>query len=201
MARKGVQFLPKLRLGTRLRENRYRNDVLKLIRKKLRVLAMANSHTLTETNRSAVPPEVCGMAQAADLIGDRWTMLILREALFGVTRFDAIREDLGCPRTVLSGRLKRLCEAEVLMKRPYKEPGRRTREQYVLTRKGMDLALPMIALMQWGEKHCLEGEGAAEILERRTGSLCRVSLVNESGTPVKIGETALQLKDEGRAAA
>lgn len=162
---------------------------------------MTNSHTLSETNRSAVAPEQCGMAQAADLIGDRWTLLILREALFGVTRFDAIREDLGCPRTVLSGRLKRLCDAEILTKRPYKEPGRRTREQYVLTRKGVDLALPMIALMQWGEKHCLGGEGAAEILERRTGGVCRVSLVNEGGAPVKIGETALQVKQERRAAA
>ena len=115
-----------------------------------------------------VDPDACGLAHAANLIGDRWTMLILREALFGVTRFDAIQNDIGCPRTILSGRLKRLVEAGVLMRRAYKEPGQRTRYQYVLTRQGVDLALPMIALMQWGEKYCLEGVPGAEIVERAT---------------------------------
>lgn len=148
-----------------------------------------------------VPKESCGMAQAAELVGDRWTMLILREALFGVTRFDAIQHDLGCPRTILSGRLRKLCDAEILTKRPYKEPGQRMREQYVLTRKGVDLALPMIALMQWGEQYCLDTEPFAEIVERRTGDACRVSLVNEAGAPVKVGETALQIRTRTKAAA
>ena len=139
-----------------------------------------------------VDRDVCGLARAADLIGDRWTMLILREALFGVTRFDAIQNDIGCPRTILSGRLKRLVEAGVLTRRAYKEPGQRTRYQYVLTRKGVDLALPMIALMQWGEKYCLDGAPGAEIVERATGAPARVSLVNESGAPISAGETTLR---------
>jgi len=150
---------------------------------------------------AVVPKESSGMAQAAELIGHRWSMLILREALFCVTRFDSIQNDLGCPRTILSGRLKRLCDAEILTKRPYKEPGQRAREQYVLTRKGVDLALPMIALMQWGEKYCLDTEPMAEIIERRTGAACRVSLVNDAGAPVKVGETALQVRSEAKAAA
>lgn len=139
-----------------------------------------------------VDPDACGLARAADLIGDRWTMLILREALFGVTRFDAIQNDIGCPRTILSGRLKRLVEAGVLTRRAYKEPGQRTRYQYVLTRQGVDLALPMIALMQWGEKYCLDGAPGAEIVERATGAPARVSLVNEHGAPISAGETALR---------
>lgn len=139
-----------------------------------------------------VDPSACGMARAADLIGDRWTMLILREALFGVTRFDAIQQDIGCPRTILSGRLKRLVEEGVLTRRAYKEPGQRTRYQYVLTRKGVDLALPMIALMQWGEKYCLDGAPGAEIVERKTGAPARVSLVNQRGAPIAAGETTLR---------
>lgn len=143
-------------------------------------------------NDGPVDPEACGLARAANLIGDRWTMLILREALFGVTRFDAIQNDIGCPRTILSGRLKRLVDEEVLTRRAYKEPGQRTRYQYVLTRKGVDLALPMIALMQWGEKHCLDGEPGAEIVERATGAPARVSLVNHTGAPISAGETTLR---------
>ena len=142
--------------------------------------------------QTPVDPDACGMARAAELIGDRWTMLILREALFGVTRFDAIQNDIGCPRTILSGRLKRLVGAGVLTRRAYKEPGQRTRYQYVLTRKGVDLALPMIALMQWGEKYCLDGAPGAEIVERATGAAARVSLVNEAGAPISAGETMLR---------
>ncbi|MHA7871255.1 MAG: winged helix-turn-helix transcriptional regulator, partial [Hyphococcus sp.] len=85
---------------------------------------------------SSVPLHQCGMARAADLIGDRWTLLIIREALYGVTRFDAMQAELGAPRTVLSSRLKKLCVAGVMTRRPYKEPGQRRRHQYVLTSKG-----------------------------------------------------------------
>ncbi len=152
----------------------------------------AHSVTAHSSDEGPVDPEACGLARAADLIGDRWTLLILREALFGVTRFDAIQNDIGCPRTILSGRLKRLVEAGVLTRRAYKEPGQRTRYQYVLTTKGVDLALPMIALMQWGEKHCLEGDPAAEIVERASGAPARVSLVNEKGAPISAGETTLR---------
>lgn len=147
------------------------------------------AHTADE---SVVDRESCGMARATELIGDRWTMLILREALFGVTRFDDIQKNLNCPRTILSGRLKRLVATGVLTRRSYKEPGQRTRSQYVLTMKGVDLALPMIALMQWGDKYCLDGGPAAEIVERRTGAPCRVSLVNGSGAPIGVGETTLR---------
>lgn len=156
------------------------------------VISQDNELHASASDSGPVDPDACGLARAADLIGDRWTLLILREALFGVTRFDAIQNDIGCPRTILSGRLKRLVEAGVLMRRAYKEPGQRTRYQYVLTQKGVELALPMIALMQWGEKHCLDCTPGAEIVERATGAPARVSLVNHSGAPISAGETALR---------
>lgn len=136
------------------------------------------------------------MARAADLIGDRWTLLIIREALYGVTRFDAIQADLGAPRTVLSSRLKKLCDAGVMTKRPYKEPGQRRRMQYVLTSKGVDLALPLIALMQWGDRHLQAGAPAAEIVERASGAACRVGLISNAGAPVDIGATQFRLTRE-----
>ncbi len=141
-----------------------------------------------------LPRSECGMARAADLLGDRWTLLVVREALYGVTRFDAMQADLGAPRSVLSARLKHLCETGVMTKRPYKKPGERQRHQYVLTSKGVELALPLMGLMQWGDKHLRDGDPRAQIVERHSGTPCQVGLVNEQGTPVSIGKTTLKFQ-------
>ena len=135
----------------------------------------------------------CGMASAVNIIGDRWTLLIIREALYGVTRFDAMQSDLCVPRTVLSGRLKKLCDAGILKQRRYKEPGQRARHQYVLTSKGVDLALPMMALMQWGDTHCKDGNGTALMTDRKTGAACHVGLVREDGAAIDTGAVQFQV--------
>jgi len=155
---------------------------------------MAYADGDTGDDITPTPRARCGMARAADLIGDRWTLLIIREALYGVTRFDAMQADLGIPRTVLSGRLKKLCEIGVFQTRPYKKDGQRARHQYVLTAMGVELALPMIALMQWGEKHFNESGAVAEIVERRSGAPCHVGLVTDAGAPIAIGSAQLRLK-------
>ena len=74
----------------------------------------------------------CPIGRAGDLLGDRWTLLILRDATAGITRFDAFRENLGIADNILSGRLARLVEAGVLAKVPYRD-GNRTRQEYRLT--------------------------------------------------------------------
>jgi len=140
-----------------------------------------------------LPRKTCSMARAVELIGDRWTLLIIREALYGVTRFDAMQADLGAPRSVLSGRLRLLCDSGVMTKRPYKKPGQRLRHQYVLTLKGVELALPLIALMQWGDKHLRAGTPPAQIVTRKSGSPCRVGLINDMGVAVDIGETKFRV--------
>lgn len=157
-------------------------------------MAYADGDQPEKKNGAPVPLTECGMARAADMIGDRWTLLIIREALYGVTRFDAMQADLDAPRTVLSGRLKKLCEIGVMKKRPYKEPGQRMRHQYVLTSTGVDLALPLIALMQWGDRHLREDAPLAEIVERKTGAPCRVGLITEDGAPVEIGATQFRIR-------
>ncbi len=165
---------------------------------------MAYADGETETKRAlheSIPRESCGMAMAADLIGDRWILLIIRAALYGVTRFDALQADLGAPRTVLAGRLKGLCEAGVLQKRPYKEPGQRRREQYVLTSKGVELAMPLMALMQWGDKHLRCDPPPAEVVDRRTGAPCHVGLVTDKGEPVEISNVKFRLSAPQKAAA
>lgn len=144
--------------------------------------------------QKSVPLDRCGMAQAARLLGDKWTLLVVREALYGVTRFDAMQTELALPRSVLSDRLKRLVEAGVLKRRPYKENGKRVRHQYVLTPMGVDLALPLMALMQWGEKHLLSAPAVAEIVRRNGGEPLRVGLATAEGKPAALHEAQFRLK-------
>src|ERR1700728_2639227 len=94
----------------------------------------------------------CPIGRAGDLLGDRWTLLILRDATAGITRFDAFRENLGIADNILSARLARLVEAGVLVKVPYRD-GNRTRHEYRLTQAGADLLPLLRALADWGARY------------------------------------------------
>lgn len=155
-------------------------------------MAYADGHVAEQALSGAPSLERCGLAAAINLVGDRWALLIIREALYGVTRFDEMHAELGLPRTVLSNRLKKLVDSGVLLRRPYKEAGQRTRHQYVLTSKGIDLALPLMALMQWGEKHVLSGSKSVGIISRRTGKPLHLGLVDNAGSTAPL--TDMQFK-------
>ncbi|WP_300377688.1 helix-turn-helix domain-containing protein [Henriciella sp.] len=103
------------------------------------------------SRKSPVSPERCNLARAVNEIGDRWTLLILRSALYGLRRFDDFQSELGTPRTILSGRLRSLVETGLLEKKMYKVEGKRARPEYVLTEKGEALRPVLIALTQWGD--------------------------------------------------
>jgi DNA-binding HxlR family transcriptional regulator len=92
----------------------------------------------------------CSVANTVDLVGDRWTVLILRDAFLGVRRFDEFQNDLGIARNVLADRLQHLVEAEVLKTRQYEEHP--PRDEYLLTEKGKDLFDVLIALWKWGDR-------------------------------------------------
>ncbi len=104
-------------------------------------------------HRAPVPLAECALARAIRAIGDGWTLLILREALCGVERFDAMQDDLGIPRSVLAERLSKLLAEGILEQQPYREPGRRQRNGYVLTEKGRALTSALVALREWSEAH------------------------------------------------
>ncbi len=91
----------------------------------------------------------CSIAQTLDVVGDPWTLLIVRDALFGTTRFEDFRRSLGIPRATLTTRLDTLVEHGVMDRRRYQE--RPERHEYVLTEKGRDLRRVMISLLQWGD--------------------------------------------------
>ncbi|WP_020126022.1 winged helix-turn-helix transcriptional regulator [Streptomyces sp. 303MFCol5.2] len=103
--------------------------------------------------------ENCPVQRTLDVIGEKWTLLILRDAVNGVRRFDDFHRHIGLSEAVLSDRLRKLTAAGVLRTAPYQEPGSRPRNEYRLTRKGWDLWPVLMALSQWGEAYTLDAEG------------------------------------------
>ena len=99
----------------------------------------------------------CSIARTLGVIGDRWTMLVLREAFFGVRRFEEIQRNLGVARNILADRLGRLTDHGILDRQRYQE--RPERFEYRLTEKGLDLYDPIVALMRWGDTHMADPNG------------------------------------------
>jgi DNA-binding HxlR family transcriptional regulator len=107
--------------------------------------------------------QLCNVAAALEVIGERWSLLIVRELFLGVRRFDEMQADLGIARNVLQTRLTRLLDEGVLEKRLYQE--RPPRHEYFLTEKGLDLWPTMVALMSWGDTHAPRASGPPVLLE------------------------------------
>jgi DNA-binding HxlR family transcriptional regulator len=98
-------------------------------------------------------PDPCSIARTLELVGEKWSLLVLREVFSGVRRFDDLRRRTGAPRQVLSARLTTLVDAGVLRRHPYQEPGQRTRYEYRLTPAGMDLYPVLVSLLRWGDRY------------------------------------------------
>lgn len=107
----------------------------------------------------------CSIARSLELIGERWTLLIIRDAFLGIRRFDDLQRSLGIARNVLQGRLERLIEGGILERVRYQE--RPERFEYRLTEKGVDLWPVVVSLLHWGDKHVAGEAGPPVILEHR----------------------------------
>jgi DNA-binding HxlR family transcriptional regulator len=97
--------------------------------------------------------EGCSLSTTLEVVGERWTFLILREALTGVTRFTDFRDHLGLAANLLTTRLNKLVEFGIMRRREYQDTGARTRAAYHLTDVGRELSLVIAALQQWGDRH------------------------------------------------
>ena len=128
--------------------------------------------------------ENCSVARTLEVIGERWTMLVLREAFFRVRRFEDFQRNTGAARNILSDRLRRLVDHGILERRQYQE--RPPRFEYRLTEKGVDLYPVLVSLMQWGDKHAPGEMGPPVLLEHRTcGNVTTPALVcSECGEPL-----------------
>lgn len=97
--------------------------------------------------------ERCPIARSLDVLGEKWTLMIVRDAVGGSTRFSQFQQNLGIPREVLTARLASLVDGGVLERTTYKPEGARAREEYVLTDAGRDLSLVLLALGGWADRH------------------------------------------------
>src|SRR5215470_9638176 len=129
--------------------------------------------------RSPVAARHCNLARSFELIRDRWTLLILRSALYGVRRFDDFEAELDVARSVLSNRLAGLVERGIMERRGYREEGQRARIEYPLTKMGQALSLPFIAMTQWADKWLGDGTSPLTLRSKSTGQKLSVALVDE----------------------
>ena len=109
----------------------------------------------------------CSVQRTLDLVGDRWSLLILREAFNGVRRFDDLADHLGVSESVLARRLRALVDGGVLERHAYRPAGERTRHDYRLTERGLELLPVVVALMQWGDRHLADPEGGSWTVTHR----------------------------------
>jgi DNA-binding HxlR family transcriptional regulator len=123
---------------------------------------------LAAMRATEIAEQRCSIARPAALLGDRWTLVILRQAFNGVKRFEDFQETLGISRSLLSERLNRLVEAGVLRREPYKDSVR-TRDRYRLTEMGLDLYPVLMALRQWGDRYLADDFPPADIRHRGCG--------------------------------
>ncbi|MEV7996169.1 helix-turn-helix domain-containing protein [Streptomyces sp. NPDC086077] len=134
----------------------------------------------------------CSIGRALEIIGDRWNLLILREALNGETRYSEFRDRLHVASDVLTQRLGVLVEGGVLEKRPYREAGARSRMAYHLTPAGRELVVLFGALQQWGDQHCPHPDGPLVRRGSRTsGHTLRVAFVDEQGKEAPLDDVDL----------
>jgi DNA-binding HxlR family transcriptional regulator len=141
--------------------------------------------------------QTCSIARTLEVIGERWTMLIVRDIFLGLRRFDDIQADLGIARNVLAARLERLVETGVLEKAPYQEHP--LRHEYRLTDKGRDLWPVLVELVQWGDRHAPGPDGPPVVYRHRgcggalgSGRVCGAcgAVVERRGVVVEAGPGA-----------
>ena len=125
--------------------------------------------------------EPCPVARTADLLGDRWSLLIVRDAFDGMRRFGDFQRNLGAARNILSDRLRKLVEAGILQTQPASDGT--AYQEYVLSPKGQQLFPLVVALRQWGERHLFEpGEPHSLLIDKRNGqSIPRMHPLDQNG--------------------
>ncbi len=135
--------------------------------------------------------QTCSVARTLEIIGERWTLLIVRDALLGLRRFEDFQESLGIARNVLADRLHRLVEHGILERVRYQE--RPERFDYRLTERGRELHTVVLALMHWGDRHLAGPEGLPRLTEHAGcgGSVVEQHACSACGRVLEAGDVAL----------
>jgi len=114
------------------------------------------------------PVDVCGIFKITEILNDRWTILLLREAFYGVTKFNDFLENTGISKQVLTDRLKHLVQLEIFELSIYKEVGVRERKEYLLTKKGKSLNIVLLAMLESGGNFIEEGKDVVKVFDKST---------------------------------
>ena len=131
----------------------------------------------------------CSIARTLQILGEKWTLLIIRESFYGATRFEQFHRVLQCPRNLLSERLSGLVEAGIFERSEYREPGSRTRHEYHLTARGLELIPILLALMHWGDRHEADPQGPPVVARHAgCGKDLRIAIVCEKGHEARVPE-------------
>jgi DNA-binding HxlR family transcriptional regulator len=131
---------------------------------------------------SAYDSDACSIARTLALIGDRWTLLVLRDVANGVRRFDELAGHLGIARNILTTRLARLEQAGLVERRAYRESGARERHEYRLSAPGRELIPILLAFMQWGDRNLAGPDGPPALVRHAAcGAPIKVTLTCENG--------------------
>ncbi len=132
------------------------------------------------------------MALAADILGERWGLLILREVFYGVACFEDMRLDLGIPPATLRKRLAEFEDASILERVNYQAPNDRPRQGYRLTEAGRELGLIFLSLRQWGDEWLRATPPVSDLVDRQTGRRLEVALVDKQGETVPLAQSHLR---------
>jgi DNA-binding HxlR family transcriptional regulator len=127
----------------------------------------------------------CSIARSLEVLGEKWTLLVVRDALAGSTRFTEFQQSLGIAKNLLADRLETLVEAGVLDRRAYRENGSRERSEYVLTDSGRELIYVIAAFIAWGDEHRPTKLGPTRIIrDSETDDVLHLAFVNDAGVEV-----------------
>jgi len=142
-------------------------------------------------HQSPIHVSHCTLAASFDFLGDRWSLLIVRSALFGVRRFEDFHTELAVPRTVLAARLKRLVATGIMTRQQYRVAGSRPRAEYLLTEMGEALRLPFLAMRQWSDEWVGKGRTPPMNLVRRSnGARVHIACIDDTGALVDLEDLA-----------
>jgi DNA-binding HxlR family transcriptional regulator len=139
----------------------------------------------------------CSIEKTMSVLGTKSTMLIMREAYYGTTRFDDFARRAGITKAAAAARLSELVDLGLLTRQPYREPGQRTRDEYVLTEAGNDFMPVVWAMFQWGQHH-LPNRNRLRLIHLDCGAEASVEVRCAKGHPVLADEVGMELARRSR---
>ncbi|WP_248750447.1 helix-turn-helix domain-containing protein [Pseudomonas sp. MWU15-20650] len=140
--------------------------------------------------RKSLISDECPIARSLERVGEWWSILIMRDALHGLRRFDEFSRSLGIAPNMLTRRLNGLVEVGMLERRPYSQ--RPLRYEYVPTAKGEDFRMVLMSLVAWGNRHYAEEGTSVEVVERQTGRAVQPMMATAEGQLIPLDQCVVQ---------